>query len=238
MNVWEAEMKKGTVFVFCFLMVFSATAFAQVGKDTVRKDLWPIQGYEGRIGIGTKIGFNAFQGSDINLYGTTVDIEANNSAMTGITATWLWHRLFSAEFAADFTVAGIEYDFDNDIDKKREVGDLYHIPLNLTFRFHMPTRFGTPYIGAGVGYYINFFDQDDSNVNKIYGQGADLDIESDFGWNVVAGYEGILKNHHSIYFEYKYRWAEVEASVDKPGFRDVDVDLDGYNFSVGYKYYF
>lgn len=112
--------------------------------------------------------------------------------------------------------------------------DLDTIPLTATLLVDLASRDSTfrPYVGAGIGYYLNNLD----NVTEsTFGFIVDLDeyvdfkADNGFGWHLCAGMDWFLTNNLALNLEALYRWVEYDwDAIMRPfGLRQLGEDLSG-----------
>ncbi|MFQ5791959.1 MAG: outer membrane beta-barrel protein [Acidobacteriota bacterium] len=157
---------------------------------------------------------------------TSVDEEFGYGAMAKLA---IGGRLW-AQFAVDafaFTGKYVEPDYTIS-------ADFDTIPLTATLLIDLVSRKNTicPYIGAGIGYYLN--DLEDVNESAFgflfdLDEYADFDADNGFGWHVCAGVDWFLSDHLALNFEALYRWVEYDWDVImRPfGLRELGEDLSG-----------
>ena len=227
-------MPRYSVIVFAAIAMIAACprAFAQHGGD---------------LAVGARIilanaddVFNSSMGD-----GASVDEELGYGAMAKLAIS---HR-FWVQFAADaFTFTGelVEPDF-------KITADLETIPLTATVLFDFVSRENTirPYIGAGIGYYLNDFDDVRQSTFgflidlKDY---ADFEADNGFGWHLCAGLDWFVTNNLAINAEVLYRQIEYDWEIITSAFglselgEDISDsgsdDLDGWAALVGVSLFF
>lgn len=120
-----------------------------------------------------------------------------------------------------------------------ESGKLKQIPLLLVGRLNVPIKnIAVPYIGGGVGYFLNDFDQEDAVIEAIYGRGAEASVDNSFGFLFNCGIDLFVTNNFAFNFDIKYIWNEFDAEVNKPGYTKVNLDANMFVIGGGLKYYF
>ena len=136
-------MKKSifAVLIIAMLLLLAQAGFAQ---DTTNK-----------FGIGAEVSFLKIFDYDVdNAVGTEQSFDG--TAMPGLNLTYYYNQYFSTEFTVAYSVSDMEVEAAG---LSLEQGELEQIPLVLTFRAHMPMESSlSPYIGAGLTYYINEFE--------------------------------------------------------------------------------
>ena len=198
-------------------------------------------GMEGRFGVGGNLGFRTFGDDSVSaaaLAPVNLELDFDDSFIFGANATYFFNEAFSMEFGVghvrdvdtELGLLGVSFD----------AGEFSSTPLLLTLRFHIPISDSSisPYIGAGVGYYLNSFDAEAT----VWGAGTDVDIDDAFGFHANAGVEvffGQQKNM-AITVDVKYAWIEPDFIISVPGLipLEADVDIGGFTACAGIKYYF
>ncbi|MBW2358763.1 MAG: outer membrane beta-barrel protein [Deltaproteobacteria bacterium] len=177
-----------------------------------------------RFGIGIRGGF-VFSGDDSitdATDGTMIDIDFDSSFMFGINTTYVMNDVLSMELSADYVL-------DRDMEftmpgQSMKGGEVSTIPLLWTLRIHIPTNSGfKPYIGGGVGWYFNGFDQDPVWTASNPGVNLELFFTENVALNLDA----------------KYIWSTADLKVIAPGsYQMYEIDLDGFVVGMGLKFYF
>ncbi|MBW1701755.1 MAG: OmpW family protein [Deltaproteobacteria bacterium] len=191
-----------------------------------------------RFGIGIRGGF-VFSGDDSitdATDGTMIDIDFDSSFMFGINTTYVMNDVLSMELSADYVL-------DRDMEftmpgQSMKGGEVSTIPLLWTLRIHIPTNSGfKPYIGGGVGWYFNGFDQDP--VWTASNPGVNLDLDDGFAWHANAGVELFFTENVALNLDAKYIWSTADLKVIAPGsYQMYEIDLDGFVVGMGLKFYF
>ena len=203
-------MKKKIVasffFVTTLILVFSQVGFAQ--------DL------EGKFGIGAGVAY-------IN-YSEKESFEPDENVMYGGNLTYFVQTYLSLELSVNYVETDVYLDDLN-------IGELEQIPVLLSLRGHLSTNTRvSPYLTAGVGYYLNDFDNESS-------AGSDLDPDDSVGFHLGGGVEYLFNEHFAFNFDFKYMMSNVDFSGTAPGWgtiRDKTIDVDAFTAGVGFKYYF
>ena len=215
--------------VTTFVLIFSQTGFAQDMK--------------GKFGLGARLSYVNFEGDDYNYLGYEIDADFDNALMYGGNVTYFVHRYFSFELSADY----VEPDVDLKIRIPGEltrivvgVGDFEQHPILLTARTHFSTNPKVnPYVGVGIGYYLNDFDSSDF-VNSVMPPGGKIDVDNSIGFHINTGVEIFLDEHFAFNLEMKYLWNKTDLKFKAPGYwtEEVSIDLNTFVTGVGFKYYF
>jgi len=211
-------------FIVPFFVV--ATLMLVVSQVSFAQDM------EGRLGLGARASYVNFTDDDY----VKVNVEPDESVMYGVNLTYFIQNYLSLELSVDYT--------ETDVDLKalglsRDAGDFESIPVLLSLRAHLSTNTKvSPYLLFGIGYFFNDIDQNDSNIEFIYGPGAKVDVDDSFGFHVGGGVEVFVSENVALNLDFKYIWTEVETSVNVAGFTDEDLDMDSFVAGLGIKYYF
>jgi outer membrane protein len=210
-------------FVVISLILFSSIVLASEGS---------------RFGIGVRGGF-VFSVDDSTTDvtdGTRVDIDIDSSFSFGINTTYVMSDVLSMELSADY-VLDRDTEFTTPGQSMRG-GEISTIPLLWTLRIHIPTNSGfKPYIGGGVGWYFNSFDQDPSWT--ALNPGVNVDLDDSFAWHANAGLELFFTENVALNLDAKYIWSKPDLNMAAPGYyQTYEIDLDGFVVGVGLKIYF
>jgi len=165
------------------------------------------------------------------------DFEFDDTVSLGIDFTHYVSSIFSGEFSAEYLKTGAKVSNFN-------IGDLTQFALLLTGRFHLPLKDGKilPYIGFGVGYYNNDFDES-SNLAALAastGSNISVSIDNSLGLHVKAGCEFFTTEHLALNLDVMYIWNEADGKLNitgNPG-EENGLDLNTLKFGLGVKYFF
>jgi len=216
-------MKKKIV-VLVFVVAALVLVFGQVGFA---------QDMKGKFGIGARIGYVNYAGDDYEESGSTIDVDFDAAAMYGGNLVYYIHRYFSLELSADYVKTDTEVK-GSDI-SSTNIGELKQVPIILNGRFHFSTNQKiSPYLSAGIGYYLNDFDLSDSSA------GDEICPDDSFGFNLGGGVQYLLNEHFAIDLDLKYIWNKTDFELNAPGdpTEEISVDLDNFYVGIGLKYYF
>ncbi len=216
-------MKKKTIILF---VVASALLFV-FGQIGLAQDM------KGKFGIGARIGYVNYAGDDYDVSGSNIDVDFDDAAMYGGNLVYYIHRYFSFELSADYVKTDTEIKGSGL--SPTNIGELKQVPIILNGRFHFSTNQKiSPYLSAGIGYYLNDFDLSDSSA------GDEIDPDNSFGFNLGGGIQFLLNEHFAIDFDLKYIWNKADFEAKAPGepTEEVSIDLDNFYGGIGLKYYF
>lgn len=196
--------------VTTLLLVFSHVSFSQ--------DM------EGKFGVGARVAFVNYTGESHHLI---PEADFDDAAMYGANLTYFVHRHFSFELSVDYVESDLNL-------LNITIGGLEQVPILLTARTHLSTNPKVnPYLGIGLGYYLNDFDFSDSY------SGVEVDPDDAFGFHLNVGVEYFVNENFALNLELKYIWNEVDFILNDSGTRSkTEVDLDTFYTGVGIKYYF
>jgi outer membrane protein W len=178
--------------------------------------------------------FVSYYDDNYHVNGVRVNADPDEAAMYGGTLTWFVHEYFSIELSCDYVKTDVDL---SSLGLSGDAGELTQVPVLLTLRSHFSTNTRvSPYLGGGGGYYFNDFDSKSAGVAPVYGVGADIDVEDNYGLHVCAGVEFRLTDTLVLDLNLRYVWTEVEVEVD--GFSDEEFRADAFVGGLGLKLYF
>ena len=204
-------MKKKIIGLICTAMIVLFFTLPGIAQDL-----------GGKIGVGTRLTYMSPSGDTID--GLNVDPDAFTSF--GVNGTYFINNMFSVEMSIDFGKTDIEFSVGA---YSVDVGELTQTPILLTGRYHIPAiETISPYLGFGIGYYLNSFDLDDAIAGPV-------DANNSFGYHLNAGAEFFFMENNVFNLDFKYIWNEVEF---EGGGDKEDIEMGGFSSGVGYKYIF
>ncbi len=183
--------------------------------------------------------------------------EIEDDVAFGVNLTYIIIPNLSVELDWNYFKADVE-DGDADI----EVGELTTMPLMLIGQFRILTEGRViPYVGAGVAYLFNEFDnsgeyeevveevveellEEEFGVPFDIDADADIDVDDSWGFLLNAGVDFFLTDTLALNLDTKYLFseasAEEEVEVEGVSIYDEidDVDLSSFIIGAGIKYYF
>jgi len=198
---------------------------SSIARETTRKS-----------GFGARVSYVTYSGDELTLYGVAVDVEADSTPSFGLNYTCLFNNYSSLELSIDYIRTDVQFEA---LGYSLNMGELTQIPVLLTLRLHpgVSTKV-KPYLGVGVGYYLNSFDTNSFNASLIYGTGAEIDVDDSFGFHVSAGVEFFIAENYSFNLDLKYLLNKADAKVNVSGFTTEEMSMDALVVGVGLKYYF
>jgi len=190
----------------------------------------------GRFSLGARVSYLNYSDDDYTVFGIKVDTEPDDAVMFDVNFSYFFTNYFSAELSAGY----VETDVDlTGAGSSGMAGELQQIPILLTGRFNIPIHNKiVPYLGGGVGYFINDFNQNDSVIELIYGAGAEVDVDNSWGYLINGGVDFLFMTNLALNFDVKYIWNKIEADVDRLGFEKEEFDANMLVIGGGMKYYF
>ena len=206
--------------IVALLLVFAQVGFAQ--------DM------NGKFGIGARIGYVNYSGDSID----DTDVDFDDAAMFGGNLVYYLHSYFSLELSADYVKTDTEFKVSGF--SPVNFGELKQVPIILNGRFHFSTNQKiSPYLSAGIGYYINDFDLSDAASSELP-SGSELDPDDSIGFNLGGGIQFLLNEHFALDLDLKYIWNKTDFEAKAPGYEkeEISVDLDNFYVGIGLKYYF
>ena len=125
-------------------------------------------------------------------------------------------------------------------------GTLNVIPLQLSlqYRFSIGRRF-IPYVGAGVGYYVNNFSVQNNDQWQNLGFNINEEVDSVFGFHFGAGIDYFIKSNMAVNIDIRYCIASFNGSytiteevsgISHGG--NIEGDLNHIFLGIGIKFLF
>jgi len=189
-----------------------------------------------KSGFGARISYVTYSGDELTLYGVAVDVEADITTSFGLNYTYLFNNYSSLEFSIDYINTDAQFEA---LGYSLTMGELTQIPVLLTLRLHpAASTKAKPYLGVGLGYYLNNLDTDSTNAALVYGSGAEIDVDDSFGFHVNGGVEFFIAENYSFNLDLKYLLNKADAKVNVAGFTTEEMSMDAVVVGVGLKYYF
>jgi outer membrane protein len=191
---------------------------------------------QGRYSLGARVSYVNYSDDDYTVRGTKVDTEPDDAVMFDGNFSYFFTNYFSVELSGGYVETDVDLTGGG---SSGTAGELQQIPILLTGRFNIPIQNKlVPYLGGGVGYFINDFDQNDSVIEFIYGPGADVDVDNTWGYHINGGIDFLFTPNLALNLDFKYIWNEIEADVDRAGFTKEEFDVNMFVVGGGIKYYF
>ncbi len=164
-----------------------------------------------------------------------------NSSAFGLNFFYFLSEQFKVELKAAF----IPIKVDNDPEGLSE-GNLNMIPIQLSLHycFKIGQRF-IPYIGAGVGYYLNMFSLKNKDEWQNLGFNINEEVDGVFGFHFGAGVDYFVKPNMAFNIDVRYCKANLTGSytiseevtgISHSG--EIDGKLNHILFGAGIKFLF
>jgi outer membrane protein W len=198
-----------------------------------------------RFGLGARLSYYDIDDVQLNWPNGTELYKPDTTALFEGNFTFFLNRLFSFELAAGYAKTDIDADvnFPGQLIASGDYGEFKQFPILGTVRVHLwhpdtsrPSGF---YLGIGLGYYFN--DLTLSNAVKNLLPTYNVDVDNSYGAHANAGFEINLVDSLALNLDLKYIFmneADVTSSGLGGGSTTIEVDLEGWIFGVGLKYYF
>jgi outer membrane protein W len=220
------KMKKllGIVVLSFVMVLVSQSSFAQEAK---------------KFAFGARVSYNIFQDDEIELFNTNIDTEYDSSVSISADFTYLFNESFSLELSLGYLKTDMTVSRFGD---KLGYGELTQIPILLTGRYHFSVNDKVmPYIGLGVGYYLN--DMEDADGNGDFFDDAPSGVNSfaddAFGFHLAGGVEYFVTDNVALNLDLKYVLLSTTIGFDGAGYDENDsTTLNSFVFGIGAKYYF
>jgi len=159
----------------------------------------------------------------------------------GLSFFYSLSKQFRVELKGSFFPTGVENDPEG-----LSAGTLNVIPLQLSlqYRLKLSLRF-IPYLGAGVGYYLNNFSLENSDQWQNLGFNINEEVDSAFGYHFGAGIDYFIKSNMAINIDVRYSIAsfngsytisEVVSGISHSG--NIEGDINHISFGAGIKFLF
>jgi outer membrane protein len=178
--------------------------------------------------VGVRAGYVDYYNDDQTVSGGELELESDATLMYEANLTYFLEEYFSLELGVGYTETDEYLNFSAGMSGK--AGEMEQIPVLLTARVHFSTNHKvTPYLGAGIGYYLNDFDSNSSS--------PDVDVDDSFGFHVNGGLEVFITDYAAINVDIKYVWNEVNLDIKLPGL-DEDFKRNQFVAGAGLKFYF
>jgi outer membrane protein W len=198
-----------------------------------------------RAGVGVRLSYYDVDDVTVNWALGTEQYKPDATALIEGNFTYFLHRLVSVELSGGYAKTDVDtnVNFPGIGSFSGDYGEFTQFPILGTLRVHLwhpdisrPSGF---YFGAGVGYYIN--DLKLSNTVNTLFPWYNADVDNSFGAHANAGFEINLVENLALNLDFKYIFmneADVTLSVLGVGSTTTEVELEGWIFGVGLKYYF
>ena len=210
-------MKKQPLLLFCVTVFLLFCSDVGLAEDN-----------QGKLGVGVRAGYVDYYNDDQTVSGGELELESDVTLMYEANLTYFVQEYFSLELGVGYTETDEYLNFSPGMSGK--AGEMEQIPILLTARVHFSTNHEvTPYLGAGIGYYLSDFDSNSSS--------PDVDVDDSFGFHVNGGLEVFITDYVAINVDIKYVWNEVNLDIKLPGL-DEDYKRNQFVAGAGCKFYF
>ena len=102
--------------------------------------------------------------------------------------------------------------------------------LSLQYQF-IPSKFFSPYLGAGLNYTITYEKNSGRNVNSV-------DFSNEFGWALKVKFDCQILDKWLFNLDVKKVFVETEIKVNGKDINANNANLDPCVFGVGFGYKF
>ncbi len=213
---------KSTLLILIILSFTTQSAFASDNK----------------ISIGMHITHTQFQDDSVNLFNTDFDTEFDST--TGLMVDFIYS--FTKAFSLGLGIGYLKTDME--VSEGIFTGgyaELQQIPLQLTALYRFDLNKVAPYIGAGIGYYLNSMDRNDSDEAFFDGapDGVKAVADDAFGYHVALGLDYLITEKIAMNLDLKYVWSKTDIGFKGAGYDDIhSTKLNAFSPSIGIKYLF
>jgi outer membrane protein W len=164
-----------------------------------------------------------------------------NSPAFGLSFFYSLSKQFRVELKSGFFPINVEND-----PERLSAGTLNVIPLQLSLQYRLRISPGfIPYLGAGVGYYLNNFSLENSDQWQNLGFDINEEVDSVFGFHFGAGIDFFIKPNMAVNIDVRYSIASFDGSytiidevsgISQSG--AIQGDLNHICFGAGIKFLF
>ena len=189
---------------------------------------------ENRVGVGAWVGYADMPGDSER--DTSFDFE--NELIIGGSLTYYAFRFLSFELSAGYTPFDLSQS--SATVPAFDLGEITQVATLLTVRLHprLDSQL-VPYIGFGIGHYMNDLEVSDQAV-QVLGAGTDATMDNSYGVHGSVGAEYFFGRKLALHLDLTYTLHKADLEVTAAGGAPVvyEVDLSGVRGLVGIKYYF
>lgn len=189
-----------------------------------------------RWGFGTRIFYYDIAPGTLK----DAETEFEQSAAGELHAIYHATSWFSLEVSAQYAKTDMEAYYD---DKRGDMGTLEQIPLLIIGNIRFPVEKVNAYIylGAGIGYFINSFENEThDHTREFFAENQTIDVKDSLGGVLSFGSEYQFTPEISLLFDIKcvFQKADVEVQSEKLEMKDTNTSLNTSLFGLGLRYYF
>ncbi|MEW6326141.1 MAG: OmpW family outer membrane protein [Thermodesulfobacteriota bacterium] len=163
------------------------------------------------------------------------DFKSEDSYIIGADATYLINDNIGFRLAVDY------YEYDVEVFDVT-LGDISVTPITLGLIARSKINNIAPYIGAGVGYFVNDISLSGTlttTFKTVTGTNLSADIDNEWGYFVNAGVEAFLNPNTAVGIDLRYMWCEPDITLTAGGATGTDeIDLDAFTAALTLRYYF
>jgi len=181
--------------------------------------------------VGIRVGSGSFQSDDV--FGVTTDIKS--PIVLGVTA-----GMRQGNLGGEISVDQITVDLKTDIKE----ATVTMIPILLTAQFH-PAEDNDPfdpYIGLGVGYYINSAEASSEAKAGAAAFGVSnykVEADNSVGFHLAVGANMRISSAVAFVIDARYAFMSTDLTLKGGGFSDSDtIKINGLVVTAGLKYFF
>jgi len=201
------------IFGLAAVLVFglAAPAMALIGPET---------------SVGVRVGTGFYQSDTV--FDTSTDIK--NPTVVGVTA-----GIRQGHLGAELSVDWISMNLETDV----KVAELTMTPILVTLQFHPIEEDATvdPYVGLGVGYYINSVHPSSEAKSQLGVSGYQMD--NSVGYHLSVGANMKVSSAVAFVIDARYAWTNGDLTVKGGGLSNTDtLNVDGLVVTAGLKYLF
>jgi len=173
------------------------------------------------LGVGAHVSHFRINDSEMYFNGISVDHKFDDVLGAGLQMIMILNDFFALELAIDHIMESDVHTRGNKGYDK--IGKITTIPVTLTTRLYIPTdTILKPYLGAGMGYYFNDFENT---------KNTGMSLDHAFGFHYCFGVDLWLNSieNTALNFDLKYL---------KPDTENDSLDWDALTIGFGVTYYF
>ena len=180
---------------------------------TTAGQAWALLGPE--LSIGFRVGGAIFQEDEVG----GIDTDLENANVLGLVAG-VRQGPFGVELSVEWIVT--------DLDRTTNLGELKTVPVLLTAQYHPVPKILPidPYLGIGIGYYINSFDSSTP---------TDFEVDDTVGFHISAGANLKITTALAVTVDARYAFADSNLDDKLTGKSD-DIDLNAIVVTAGLKF--
>jgi opacity protein-like surface antigen len=181
--------------------------------------------------VGVRLGTGFYQSDDV--FDTNLDFK--NPTVVGVTA-----GIRQGHLGAELSVDWISMNLESDIKQAK----LTTTPILVTFQFHPAEEDATidPYLGLGVGYYINSASASSEAKNVAASLGVPdykVEVDNAVGFHLGVGANMKVSSALAFVIDARYAFMNTDFRVKGTGLSDSDtLSVNGFVVTAGLKYFF